>query len=42
MHTMGIDPVFSLKLLGRKPGELTLDRIAGYLPPSGAQANLPL
>jgi hypothetical protein len=31
MQTMGIDPVFSLKLLGRQPGELTLDRIAAYL-----------
>ena len=28
---MGNDPVFSLKLLGRKPDELTLDRVAGYL-----------
>lgn len=31
MHSMGNDPVFSLKLLGRRPGELTLDRVAGYL-----------
>ncbi len=28
---MGNDPVFALKLLGRKPSDLTLDRVAGYL-----------
>lgn len=31
MHSMGNAPVFSLKLLGRTPDELTLDRVAGYL-----------
>ena len=31
MRSMGSNLIFSLKLLGRKPDELTLDRVAGYL-----------